>query len=287
MIIYLKFLNQQKVQVVAMESKSIRTISITSGKGGVGKTTLTVNLADSLAKLNKRVLILDGDMSLANVDIFLKKNPEKTLKHFFAGEATLSEIIIKYSKNIHILPGASGVLELTQLSAFQKKMLIDGVSQIEGRYDYLMIDTASGVADEVLYLSSAAQEIYVVVQPDPASLTDSYALIKLLNQTYKLKNFSIITNQVLNDQEGLKMYNRLNNVTSKFLNVQLDYRGFVPFDIKMRQATNKQKLISEYAPDSLSSSSLRKMARTIDKSEMLPECHGGLQFFWNQVLNIA
>ena len=226
-------------------------------------------------------------MSLANVDIFLKKNPTKNLQHFFSGEAKLSDIIIKYSKNIHILPGASGVLELTKLDAFQKKMFIDSVSQLEGKYDYLLIDTASGIADEVLYLSSAAQEIHIVVQPDPASLTDSYALIKILNQIYKIKDFSVITNQVLNEQEGMRIFERLNSVTSKFLNVHLDYVGHMPFDIKMRQANHKQKLIADYAPDSLSSSCLRKIAWKIDKAECVSECHGGLQFFWNQVLNMA
>jgi len=270
-----------------MTDKSIRTLSITSGKGGVGKTTLTVNLAYYLSMLGKKVLILDGDMSLANVDIFLKKTPDQTLNDFFAGDCTLPEITVKYSKNIHILPGASGIFEMTQLNAFQKKMLIDGVSQMEGQYDYLLIDTASGISDEVLYLSGAAQEIYVVIQPDPASLTDSYALMKLLHQRYKTKAFSIIANQVLNDQEGTNLFQRMNNVTSKFLNVNLHYAGFVPFDLKLRQATHKQELISAYAPQCLSSLSLRQIAGNIEKSTVREECHGGLQFFWNQVLNIA
>lgn len=270
-----------------MTDKAIRTLSITSGKGGVGKTTLTVNMAHFLAQLGKKVLILDGDMSLANVDIFLKKNPDKTLKDFFEGEVSLIDTIVKYSRHIHILPGASGILELTKLDPFQKKMLIDSVSQLEGKYDYLLIDTASGIADEVLYLSSAAQEVYLVVQPDPASLTDSYAMIKILNQTYKLKNFSIISNQVLNDQEGLTIFNRLNSVTSKFLNVHMEYAGFVPFDTKMRQANHKQQLIADYAPESLSSFSIKKIVSNIDKSTIRTETNGGLQFFWNQVLNIA
>jgi flagellar biosynthesis protein FlhG len=270
-----------------MSDKSIRTISITSGKGGVGKTTLTVNLAYYLAAMHKKVLILDGDMSLANVDIFLKKTPEYSLADFFSGESSLSDVLVKYSKNIHILPGASGLFEMTQLDSFQKKMLVDGVSQMEGDYDYLLIDTASGISDEVLYLSSAAQEIFVVVQPDPASLTDSYALMKIMNQKYRTKSFSLIANQVLNDGEGLALFNRMNSVASKFLNINLHYAGFVPFDLKLRQATHKQELIASYAPQCLSSLSLRQIAANIEKSATKEECHGGLQFFWNQVLNIA
>lgn len=270
-----------------MTAKSIRTLSITSGKGGVGKTTFTVNMAYYLAAMGKKVLILDGDMSLANVDIFLKKSPEYTLGDFFGGEVELSDIIVKYSKNIHVLPGASGLFEMTQLDSFQKKMLVDSVSQIEGEYDYLLIDTASGISDEVLYLSSAAQEVFVIVQPDPASLTDSYALMKLLHQRYRTKSFSIVANQVLNDAEGLALFQRMNMVTSKFLNINLHYAGFVPFDLKLRQATHKQELIGSYAPQCLSSLSLRQIAGNIEKSAARAESYGGLQFFWNQVLNIA
>lgn len=270
-----------------MATKSIRTISITSGKGGVGKTTLTVNMAYFLASMGKKVLILDGDISLANVDIFLKKTSEGTLADFFSGQASLSDVLVKYSKNIHILPGASGIFEMTQLDSFQKRMLLDGVSQMEGDYDYLLIDTASGISDDVLYLSSAAQEVFVIVQPDPSSLTDSYALIKLMNQKYKTKSFSIITNQVLNDAEGLALFHRMNVVTSRFLNINLHYAGTVPFDLKLRQATHKQELIASYAPNSSSSLSMRQIAGNIEKSTGKEECHGGLQFFWNQVLNIA
>jgi flagellar biosynthesis protein FlhG len=270
-----------------MTEKSIRTLSFTSGKGGVGKTTLTVNLSYCLAQLGKKVLILDGDMSLANVDIFLKKTPEHSLNDFFEGRVTLPELVMKYSKNLHILPGASGILQMTQLDNFQKKMLIDAVSQLEGDYDYLLIDTASGISDEVLYLSSAAQEVYVVIQPDPSSLTDSYALMKLLNQKYRLKSFTVITNQVLNEEEGLKVFHRMNSVTTKFLNVNLNYAGFVPFDLKVRQAASKQELISASGPHSLSSFNIKKIADMINRTPAREECRGGLQFFWNQALHIA
>lgn len=270
-----------------MKQKSIRTMSVTSGKGGVGKTTITVNLAACLASMSKKVLILDGDMSLANVDIFLKSHSSATLHEFLNGQASLSEVIVKHSRFVHILPGASGIFEMTQLNPFQKKMLLDGVSQLEEDYDYLLIDTASGISDDVLYLSSAAQDVFVVVQPDPSSLTDSYALIKLLNQKYRKKNFTIISNLVLNEQEGLHLYNRINSVTSKFLNISLHYAGFVPFDLKMRQATHQQELIMTLAPASSSSQSLRQIASGIEKSAVHEEIQGGLQFFWNQVLDIA
>ncbi len=270
-----------------MKEKSIRTISVTSGKGGVGKTTITVNLANCLAAMGKKVLILDGDMSLANVDIFLKSSAKFSVSDFLKGDSTMSEVIVKQSRNIHILPGASGIFEMTQLDAFQKKMILDGVSQLEEDYDYLLIDTASGISDDVLYLSSAAQDVFVVVQPDPSSLTDSYALIKLLNQRYRTKNITVISNLVLNEQEGLHLYNRINSVAAKFLNMSLHYGGYIPFDLKMRQATHQQELITTMAPTSSSSLCLKQIASTIEKSSSTREIQGGMQFFWNQVLDIA
>jgi flagellar biosynthesis protein FlhG len=270
-----------------MKEKSIRTISVTSGKGGVGKTTITVNLANCLANMGKKVLILDGDMSLANVDIFLKSTSQVSMQNFLNGDATLPEVVVKHSRNIHILPGTSGIFEMTHLDAFQKKMLLDGVSQLEEDYDYLIIDTASGISDDVLYLSSAAQDVYVVVQPDPSSMTDSYALMKLLNQKYRKKTFTMISNLVLNEQEGLHLYNRINAVTSKFLNISLHYGGFIPFDLKMRQATHQQELITNLSPTSSSSLCLKQIAGNIEKSSANKEAQGGLQFFWNQVLDIA
>lgn len=270
-----------------MTNNGIRTISITSGKGGVGKTTVTVNLAYNLAKLGKRVLILDGDMSLANVDLFLKKVPEFTLQNFFTGEVELKDVVVKYNKNIHVLPGASGAIELARLDVYQKKMLVDAMSEFDGQYDYLLIDTASGISDEVLYLSSAAQEVTVVVLPDPASITDAYALMKLLNQRYKTKAFSIVTNQVLNEKESLALFQRINNVAAKFLNVNLNYVGYIPFDLTLRQANHRQEMIGDFAPQSNAHQSMKRIAEKIEGLPGREEASGGMQFFWNQVLDIA
>lgn len=270
-----------------MTNNGIRTISVTSGKGGVGKTTVTVNLAYNLAKLGKRVLILDGDMSLANVDLFLKKVPEFTLQNFFQDGVELSEVVVKYSKNIHVLPGASGAIEMARLDVYQKKMLVDAMSEFEGQYDYLLIDTASGISDEVLYLSSAAQEVTVVVLPDPASITDAYAVMKLLNQRYKTKSFNIVTNQVLNEKESLALFQRINNVAAKFLNVNLNYVGFVPFDLTLRQANHRQEMIGDFAPQSNAHQSLKRIAEKIEGLPGRDEVSSGMQFFWNQVLDIA
>lgn len=270
-----------------MNRRPVRTVSITSGKGGVGKTTMTVNMAHLLAKRGKKVLILDGDMSLANVDIFLKSQPNKNLSHFFQGEHDLKDILIKYTKNIHVLPGASGVVGMTQLDIYQKKMLMDAMDEFEGHYDYMLIDTASGITDEVLYLNSAAQEVIVVVQPDPASITDAYAMMKVLHQEYRVSQFSVLANQVLNEREGERIYQRINQVASKFLNVQIGFQGAVTYSLKVREASKNQKLITEIDPNCGSSLCLQKVVSKLDAEDSVKEMSGGLQFFWNQVLNVA
>lgn len=270
-----------------LDTRETRTISFTSGKGGVGKSVICVNTAAELAKSGKKVLILDGDMGLANVDIFLRAKPVKTLEQFFAGEARLVDVIIKVSPNLHFIPGANGLLGISQISHFQRKMLIDEVSAIENYYDYLLIDTASGIDDNVLYLNSAVQQICLVVLPEPTSLTDSYAMIKLMNKKFNQNRFSVICNQVLNEKEARTLFSRLNHVSGQFLNVSLDYKGFIPFDPKLRRSIGKKELITAADPLAKSSMAIADLARKLDDRQEIVEQHGGVQFFWNQIMGVA
>lgn len=264
-----------------------KTISLTSGKGGVGKTILTVNFANLLSRAGNKVLILDGDIGLANVDILFGIRPHKTLQQFFQGMASLDEVILKVDKDIHLIPGANGLENLSQLSHFERKMLIDEVSRLDSQYDYLLIDTASGVDDNVLYLNGAVQQVCVVVLPEPTSLTDSYALIKLMNQKFKQTKYSIICNQVLNDKEGRELYHRLSRVCSQFLNVSLDYMGSVPFDAKLRQSISDVRLITKDQPEAHSSIAINQLVEKIKALPPVIEKSGGVQFFWNQILGVA
>ncbi|MCJ8275611.1 MAG: MinD/ParA family protein, partial [Bdellovibrionales bacterium] len=207
-----------------------RTLSVSSGKGGVGKTTLTVNLAFTLAEMGKKVLILDGDIGLANIDIFLGIRPMKTLEDFFSGKEKLEDIVVKAHKNIHVIPSASGLTDLKSIDVYKRKMLMDEVGMLNNTYDYLLVDTASGIDENVQYLNSTVQDVLVVVTPEPASMADAYALIKLLNQNHKIYRFSIVANKVLGEKEAKDIYNRINKVSEKFLNVHLSYMGFIPLD---------------------------------------------------------
>ena len=264
-----------------------KTVSITSGKGGVGKTSILVNLAHQLAREGKRVLILDGDLGMANVDIMFKVRPERTIADLLKGDADLAEIMMDVGDNITLIPGGSGIYELQALNAFEKQVLLDQVSGLGADFDFMLIDTAPGIDDSVLYLNSAAQEICVVVTPEPASLTDSYALIKVLHQRHRENRFSIICNQVRDEADGLRLFQRLDDIARRFLYVSLDYKGAIPQDPILRQTTNQQNLVVRSAPQSPSALAIRKLSQRFKGYEPAHECKGSLQFFWEQLIRLA
>lgn len=262
-------------------------ISITSGKGGVGKTSLVTNMALQLAREGKRVLILDGDLGMANVDIMFNVRANKNIHDLVTGEAEISEVLIEVSKNVSLLPGGSGIFALRNLSVFEKQALLDQVSALGTAYDFMLIDTAPGIDENVLYLNSAAQEICVVVTPEPASIADSYALIKVLNQRCRENRFSIICNQVKDEVDGYKLYEKLNSVAHKFLYVSLDYLGSVPSDPILRQSTRAQQLVIRASPDAPSARAISKLVQGFKGYEARTECKGSLQFFWEQLVQLA
>lgn len=264
-----------------------RVISITSGKGGVGKTTLVSNLALQLGREGKRVLILDGDLGMANVDIMFNVRPVGTIHDVVRGEAEVRDILIDVAHNVTLIPGGSGIFDLQSLSVFEKQLLLDQVSSLGSSYDFMLIDTAPGIDDSVLYLNSAAQEICVVVTPDPASVADSYALIKVLHQRYRENRFSIICNQVRDEADGFRLFQKLDSVAHKFLYVSLDYKGSIPLDLNLRQATRAQQLVSQSHPNSISANTIKKLSQKFKGYEASQECKGSLQFFWEQLIGVA
>ena len=262
-------------------------ISITSGKGGVGKTTLVSNLALQMGRDGKKVLILDGDLGMANVDIMFKVRPTGTIQDLLTGEAEIQDILVEVARNVTLIPGGSGVFDLRNLSVFQKQGLLDQVSRLGKQYDVMLIDTAPGIDDNVLYLNSAAQEICVIVTPEPSSLADSYALIKVLNQRCRETRFSIICNQVKDEADGKNLFDKLDAIAHRFLYVSLDYIGSVPTDPILRQCTRAQQLVTNSQPDAISSLAIRKIAQKFTGYELAPECKGSLQCFWEQLVGVA
>jgi flagellar biosynthesis protein FlhG len=264
-----------------------RTISVTSGKGGVGKSTLVSNIALHLGQMGHRVLILDGDLGMANVDVMFGIRSTSNVENILNGDKKLSEIIIEVASNVFLIPGGSGVYGLQNIDVFQKKLLLDQVSELKEHYDFMLIDTASGIDDNVLYLNSAAQETLVVVTPEPSSLTDAYALIKVLHKRFNESKFSVVTNMVQDEREALAVFRRLSDVAQRFLCVSLDYKGFIPADANLRAATKSQQLILQTDPRSTSSYAIKMLSEKLSGYAPMANAKGGMQFFWSQLVGVA
>ncbi len=265
--------------------KSPIVLSVTSGKGGVGKTNLSVNIATQLAKKGKKVLLLDADLGLANVDVLLGITPQKNLFHLFQNEATLSEIIFETPYGFSILPAASGVNEILKLSAGQKMTLLDSIDELEDSLDYLIADTGAGIHDSVLYFNIASQERIVVLTPEPTSLTDAYALIKVLNTKHDISTFRVLINMASNAKQAKEVYARLSAACDHFLdNVSVDYLGFIPKDALLRKSVIAQKPFSALYPDAPASKALDNVVSQILTLNPLQQLDGNIKFFWKKLL---
>ncbi len=219
----------------------MKLISVTSGKGGVGKTTVTCNLAMSLAAAGHRVLIFDGDIGMANVDIFFGVRAKYTIKDLLAGES-IQTCITKLVKNIDLLAGGSGLQELMSISAFERREIVQQIQSIHLNYDYVIIDTAPGLHDYVLHLNAVADQCVLLITQDPSSFADAYALIKTLNAKYKMKDFQVICNLV-DEENGGALFVRFAEVVEKFLTLRLSYLGTITEDAVLKKAQQMQRLI--------------------------------------------
>ena len=194
------------------ESNRITNVySITSGKGGVGKTAVVSNLAYALASQGKRVLILDADLGLANIDVVFGLTPTHNLNHFFSGEQELHNILVEGPLGIKILPAGSGIQNFTRLENHQKRRLLDGLDSMNNHFDYVLIDTEAGISENVTYFNTAAQEILIVTTPEPTAITDAYALMKLLSVQYHEKKFNLLVNQIRTEDDALDVYKKVND----------------------------------------------------------------------------
>lgn len=266
------------------DKKETRVIAITSGKGGVGKTNIVANLGLALSKLGKKVLILDADLGLGNLDVLLGLAPKYNLSHVISGEKNLEQIILKGPGNLEILPASSGIQELTQLSKPQKIQILTKLDLFIDSFDVLLIDTAAGISTNVLDFNATAQDILVVVSPEPTSLTDAYALMKVLSLKYSEKHCKLLVNQVENDQEGRDIYRQLNIVTERFLDISVKYFGCVLFDEKVTKSVRRQQMVLELYPDSPASKSLGMLAKKIKNMKSSKSTKGDSNLFWEHLV---
>jgi flagellar biosynthesis protein FlhG len=264
---------------------AIRLISVTSGKGGVGKTNIATNLAYLLAMKNQRTMILDADAGLANIDVILGINSPYNLYHVLNGEKTLAEAIIKGPGGIKILPSASGIPEMTDLSRGQKLTLIDELNALNETLDFMLIDTGAGISSNVMYFNMAAKEIIVVTSPEPTALTDAYALIKVLYQRHAKRRFRLIVNMVNDVSEANEVYERLSHATDHFLNLTIEYLGHVLLDAKVKDAVRKQKAVAEIYPNSPATICMAKIAEKLCSEIPGEDENGSIKLFWESIID--
>jgi flagellar biosynthesis protein FlhG len=260
-------------------AQPVQTIAVTGGKGGVGKTSVSVNLATASAASGKRVLLLDGDLGLANVDVLLGLSPRYTLAHVLTGERTLQEVLVKAPQGFHIVPGASGVAELANMGATQHMALVQSFSSLAQQLDMLIIDTAAGISHSVLQFTQAAQQVIMVICDEPASLTDAYALCKVLSRSHGVQRFHILANMTRSPGEGGALFEKFSRVTGRFLDVTVDYIGEIPDDPSMRRAIREQRPVAESYPSSPAGRAFKNLARKADTWPTPSGPRGNLEFF--------
>ncbi|MBI5810180.1 MAG: MinD/ParA family protein [Deltaproteobacteria bacterium] len=266
-------------------ARCARVIAISSGKGGVGKTNSVVNLSVAFSEMGKKVLLLDADLGLGNIDVLLGLAPKYNIGHLLSGERTIGEVLVNGPSGILILPASSGVHELTNLSSEERLCLQSHLENMEMDIDILIIDTGAGISNNVLFFNMAAGEIVVVVTPEPTSITDAYALMKVMLKRHGERRFKLLVNTVKTKKEGVDVYRKISLAAERFLGISIDYIGCVLHDENVQRSVVRQRPVMELYPDTKASVCYREIAREICDSPSAKGIKGGMQFFWRQMLN--
>jgi flagellar biosynthesis protein FlhG len=277
-------MQNKKIVLPEGRRKNTRVIAVTSGKGGVGKTNIVANLGYAFSRLGQKVLILDADMGLGNLDVLLGLAPKYNLSHVIMGEKSINEIIVEGPGHMHILPASSGIQELTQLTQSQKIQILRELDEVIDAIDIFLIDTAAGISSNVMDFNVTAHEIIVVVSPEPTSITDAYALMKVLSLKYAEKCCKVIVNQAGTSQQGREVFRQLNLVAERFLDMTIDYLGSVLFDANITKGVKNQKLVSDLYPDARASKCFSDLARKILHSPATRVPKGNSNFFWHHLI---
>jgi flagellar biosynthesis protein FlhG len=261
----------------------LRIIAVTSGKGGVGKTHLTCNLATLAARAGRRVLLFDADLGLANADIVLGVEPHLHLGHLLEGSASLDQVLAEGPEGIRILAASTGVQELTRLDDAQKLRLVTALDAIEDRFDLVLLDCGAGIGDNVLFFAGAAQEALLVISPEPTSLTDAYATVKVLSQQAGVEHFSVVVNPVPTEAHGREVFGKLARVTERFLTARVTFLGHLPRDENLQRALMAQRPVVQLFPRSPVSRAFQDLAKTLLGRQAPASLQGGLKFLWDRV----
>lgn len=266
-------------------TEPMQIYSITSGKGGVGKTSLICNIAARFGQLGQSVLLIDADMGLANIDILMGLKPKATLAEFFEGDVELPELLLPGPRNVTVLPSASGVHELAHLSDANILKLMSALDALEQSFDVLLVDTGAGVGKNVRYFNAAAQDVLVVATPEPTSMTDAYATMKVMHAEHSVKQFRLIVNMTRDAKQARQVYRHLTTVADRFLpDISIDYLGYVARDPQVSGAIIQRKLLIEGWPNSPASLCIEQLVDALMMDAQNRPPSGNLQFFWRRLL---
>lgn len=272
--------------LLTINQKKMRVISVTGGKGGIGKTTLSVNLAVAFAKMNKKVLLFDADLGLANVDVLLGLHAEKNIYDVLSGKCTLNEVCLTGPHGLKIIPSASGVQKMADLSASESAELIRSFSELSDNVDIMIVDLASGISKQVLDFTHASQDILFVICNDPSSLMDSYAVMKILHQKYARSQFGIIVNKVKSSGEGAEVFSRFQETSAKFININMNYLGCLPQDDYINIAARERKSVVDSYPNANVTTALKNLCKQIENWHNDDFLSGGIQYFFERLIPV-
>ena len=273
-------------QAVAIKAPNriVRVVAVTSGKGGVGKTNVTANLAVALAHLGRRVMVLDADVGLGNLDVLLGLTPPYTLADVLSGRRRLREVVFPGPAGIRVLPAGSGFQNLTALSDHQIRELQSEMDELQEETDVLLIDTGAGIGRNVTSFATMAQDIIVVATPEPTSLTDAYALMKVLSTQYSERRFRLLVSMTRTPTDGGDVYRKLSLVAERFLHISIDFLGSSPYDPRLTEAVCQQRPLVELYPQSKAAQAFLGLAHDLAEWPLPESPKGGLQFFWGSLL---
>ncbi|HLM54035.1 MAG TPA: MinD/ParA family protein [Pseudoxanthomonas sp.] len=264
----------------------VRVMAITGGKGGVGKTNLSVNLAVAFAEMGKRTLLMDADLGLANIDVLLGLAPKFTLADLVAGRCQLDDVLVEGPDGLLVVPASSGLRHMAELQPAEHVGLVNVFSELQRALDVMVVDTAAGITDSVLTFCQAAQDAVVVVCDEPASITDAYALIKVLSRDRGVDRVHVVANMVRDATEGRRLYEKLARVCERFLgDIALHYLGPVPQDDWLRRAVQRQQAVVKAYPGSPSARAINDIARLCARWQPPAGARGNVEFFVERMIS--
>lgn len=264
----------------------VKVLTVTGGKGGVGKTNICCNLAVALSMLGRRVMLLDADLGLANVDVLFGLQPRFNLADVVRSDRSLDEVIITGPEGVMVVPGASGLSDMANLTPAHHAGMINAFNDLTAPVDIFIVDTAAGIFDGVLRFAEAAQEVIVTVCDEPTSITDAYALIKLLSTERGVSRFRIVTNMTRHGGDGSKLFAKLLRITDRFLRVSMDHAGSIPFDDRVWRSVQLQTPFVQAFPSCLAASALKQLANRVDGWAIPQTARGNIEFFFDRLLRL-